>query len=179
MIKPIEMAHKMLSQTVKTGDIVIDATMGNGWDTVFLAELTNNVYAFDIQKEAIKSTEAMLSEKRLQAHLILDGHENIDKYVTQPVKAAIFNLGYLPRTDKSIITRPETTLKALEILKKKLLPQGQIMIVIYYGHEGGQVEKDTVVSWASALPQAEWHVMKYEPMNQIHNPPFLICIEKR
>lgn len=35
MIKPIEMAHKMLSQTVKTGDIVIDATMGNGWDTVF------------------------------------------------------------------------------------------------------------------------------------------------
>lgn len=179
MLRPIDMAHRMLSDQISPGDIVIDATMGNGWDTVFLASLTPNVYAFDIQEEALKSTEKLLKEKNLQANLILDGHENIDKYVLRPIKAAIFNLGYLPRTDKTIITRPDTTLKALEILKKNLLPQGQILLVIYYGHEGGQSEKEAVESWAAALPQAEWHVMKYEPMNQIHKPPFLIWIEKR
>ena len=162
MLRPIEMAHQMLSKTIKPGDVVIDATMGNGWDTAFLASLTDKVYAFDVQKEALLSTQALLQDKNLEAKLILDGHESIDKYVTDGVKAAIFNLGYLPRTDKSIITRPSTTLRALDILKEKLLPHGQIMLVVYYGHEGGQSEKDAVLAWASGLPQAQWHVMKYD-----------------
>ncbi len=179
MLRPVEMAHQMLSKTIKPGDVVVDATMGNGWDTAFLANLTDNVYAFDVQMEALISTQALLQEKNLEAKLILDGHETIDKYVSDSVKAAIFNLGYLPRTDKSIITRPSTTLRALDLLKDKLLPHGQIMLVVYYGHEGGQREKDAVLDWASTLPQAQWHVMKYEPLNQIHTPPFLICIEKR
>ena len=179
MLRPVEMAHQMLSKTIKSGDVVVDATMGNGWDTAFLAGLTDKVYAFDVQKEALVSTQALLQEKKLEAKLILDGHESIDKYVKDSVKAAIFNLGYLPRADKSVITQPSTTLRALDILKEKLLPHGQIMLVVYYGHEGGQSEKDAVLAWASELPQAQWHVMKYEPLNQIHTPPFLICIEQR
>ncbi|WP_240724966.1 class I SAM-dependent methyltransferase, partial [Onishia niordana] len=91
------MAHQMLSKTIKSGDVVVDATMGNGWDTAFLAGLTDKVYAFDVQKEALVSTQALLQEKKLEAKLILDGHESIDKYVKDSVKAAIFNLGYLPR----------------------------------------------------------------------------------
>ncbi|WP_251423594.1 MULTISPECIES: class I SAM-dependent methyltransferase [Lactococcus] len=178
MFRPIEMSHHMLAEIIKADDVVIDATMGNGWDTSFLAALTSNVYAFDIQQEALYSTKKLLQMKGLQAKLILDGHENIDKYVSEPVKAAIFNLGYLPRADKSIITRPNTTLKALEILKEKLLPQGRIMLVIYYGHEGGEEEKAAVIDWVSTLPQSDWQVMRYEPLNQIHKPPFLVCIEK-
>ena len=70
MLRPIEMAHQMLSKTIKSGDVVVDATMGNGWDTAFLAGLTDKVYAFDVQKEALVSTQALLQEKtRSQVNL--------------------------------------------------------------------------------------------------------------
>ena len=179
MLRPVQMAHWMLSEVIGTGDIAVDATMGNGWDTAFLAELTDKVYAFDVQEAALNSTQEFLQEKGLTAELILDGHENVRKYIKEPIKGAIFNLGYLPRTDKSVTTHAGTTLQALESLTELLLPGGRIMLVIYYGHEGGEIEKEAVLDWAKALPQAQWHVMKYSPLNQIHTPPLLVCIEKR
>ena len=170
MLKQLEMAHWMLKDIIKTNDVVVDATMGNGYDTQFLAELGANVYAFDVQEEALNATE-----KRL----VLSGHEKLSEYVKEPIKAAIFNLGYLPKTDKSVVTKADTTLTALDALTNQLVVGGRIAIMIYYGHEGGMEEKNAVIKWTSSLPQKDWEVTSYAPLNQIHTPPILVLIEKR
>ena len=115
MIKrPITLSHDFLAEVIDKKSIVVDATMGNGHDTAFLAKRAGKVYAFDIQKQALDKTSQLLESQGLaNAELILDGHETLDKYVKEPITAAIFNLGYLPSADKSLITKPSTTLEAL------------------------------------------------------------------
>lgn len=195
MLKQLEMAHWMLKDIIKTNDVVVDATMGNGYDTQFLAELGAKVYAFDVQEEALNATEKRLDdagiknqifEKNLSnlltepsVNLVLSGHEKLSEYVKEPIKAAIFNLGYLPKTDKSVVTKADTTLTALDALTNQLVVGGRIAIMIYYGHEGGMEEKDAVIKWTSNLPQKDWEVTSYAPLNQIHTPPILVLIEKR
>ena len=108
-----------LENVINKGDIVVDATMGNGYDTKYLAEKVGEegfVYSFDIQETALKSTKKRLDKENLsdRVKLILDGHENMDKYVEGEVSCVLFNLGYLPRADHNIITKPETTIKAIK-----------------------------------------------------------------
>ena len=171
MKKPLEMAHDFLAQVITQEDIVVDATMGNGHDTLFLAKLAKQVYAFDIQEQALKQTSQRLQEAGLtNVELLLQGHETVDQFVTV-LKAAIFNLGYLPSADKSII-------EALEKLCQLLVKGGRIAIMIYYGHEGGDIERDAVLDYVSQLPQQEYTATIYRTLNQINNPPFLIMIEK-
>ena len=178
MKRPLEMAHDFLAQVITQEDIVVDATMGNGHDTLFLAKLAKQVYAFDIQEQALEKTSQRLQEAGLtNAELILQGHETVDQFVTE-VKAAIFNLGYLPSADKSIITQPQTTLEALDKLCHMLIKGGRIAIMIYYGHEGGDIERDAVMDYVSQLPQQEYTAAIYRTLNQINNPPFLVMIEK-
>ena len=178
MKRPLERAHDFLAQVITPEDIVVDATMGNGYDTLFLAKLAKQVYAFDIQEQALEKTSQRIQEAGLtNVDLILQGHETVDEYVTE-VKAAIFNLGYLPSADKSIITQPQTTLEALEKLCQVLVKGGRIAIMIYYGHEGGDIERDAVLDFVSQLPQQEYTATIYRTLNQINNPPFLVMIEK-
>lgn len=178
MKRPLEMAHDFLAQVITKDDVVVDATMGNGHDTLFLAKLAKQVYAFDIQEQALEKTSQRLQEAGLSnVDLILQGHETVDQFVTE-VKAAIFNLGYLPSADKSIITQPQTTLDALEKLCQMLVKGGRIAIMIYYGHEGGDIERDAVLDYVSHLPQQEYTTTIYRTLNQINNPPFLVMIEK-
>ena len=121
--QPLKFSHEVLKDTIITGDHVIDATIGNGNDTLLLAQLVGpygKVYGFDIQDEAIKTTEdkLLLTGQRPQVQLINDGHENIDHYLEENelISAVTFNLGYLPKGDKSITTKPETTLTAIKKL---------------------------------------------------------------
>ena len=178
MKRPLEMAHDFLTQVITKDDIVVDATMGNGHDTLFLAKLAKQVYAFDIQERALEKTNQRLQAAGLtNVQLILQGHETVDQFVSE-LKAAIFNLGYLPSADKSIITRPHTTIEALEKLCHMLVRGGRIAIMIYYGHEGGDLEKDVVLNYVSQLPQQEYTATIYRTLNQVNNPPFLVMIEK-
>ena len=178
MKRPLELAHDFLAQVITKDDVVVDATMGNGHDTLFLAKLAKQVYAFDIQEQALEKTSQRLQEAGLtNVELLLQGHETVDQFATE-VKAAIFNLGYLPSADKSIITQPQTTLEALEKLCRMLVKGGRIAIMIYYGHEGGDIERDAVLDFVSQLPQQEYTATIYRTLNQINNPPFLVMIEK-
>ena len=178
MKRPLEMAHDFLAQVITQEDIVVDATMGNGHDTLFLAKIAKQVYSFDIQKQALEKTSQRLLEAGLtNVELILQGHETVDQFVRE-AKAGIFNLGYLPSADKSIITQPQTTIEALEKLCHLLVKGGRIAIMIYYGHEGGDIEKDAVMDFVSQLPQQEYTATIYRTLNQINNPPFLVMIEK-
>ncbi|MCS4488766.1 tRNA (mnm(5)s(2)U34)-methyltransferase [Streptococcus sciuri] len=180
MIKrPIALSHDFLSEVIDKESVAVDATMGNGHDTAFLAQIAKKVYAFDVQKQAIKKTYQLLADKGLtNTELILDGHETLDSYVKEPITAAIFNLGYLPSADKKIITKPKTTLEALGKILKHLVVGGRVSVMVYSGHIGGDIERDEVLSFVALLPQGDFATMLYQPLNQVNTPPFLIMIEK-
>lgn len=180
----LRFSHQLLEEIITEGDHVIDATMGNGNDTRFLAELigpAGHVYAFDIQEQALHNTRDKLGELNERATLYLAGHETIEKKISveQPIKAAIFNLGYLPKSDKQIITLPETTKQAMAAILKRLTIGGRMIVVIYYGHEGGESEKNEVLHFCQQLPQEEYSVLNYQFINQKNNPPILLCVEKK
>lgn len=173
-----------LEDVINNGDIVVDATMGNGYDTKYLAEKVGEsgfVYSFDIQEEAIKSTKKRLEKENLQSRveLILDGHENMEKYIQKEVTCVVFNLGYLPRAKHQIITQPETTIKAIESSLKLLKPHGIVSIAIYTGHPGGIEEKNSIYEFIKNLDQNEFNVLECGFVNQKNNPPQLVLIEKK
>mgnify|MGYP003530916758 FL=1 len=179
----LQYAQTLLKSAINEGDIAVDATAGNGHDTLFLAQLVGDdgfVYAFDVQKQAVDATLHRLLDNALEhrALVLKDGHENVAKYVNKPVAGAIFNLGYLPGSDHEVITRPNTTIQALESLLKLLKVGGIIVLVIYHGHEGGKEERDEVIRFVSELPQKYIHVLRYEFLNQKNDPPFVIALEK-
>ena len=114
-----EYCHHILEEYIEEGDICIDATAGNGGDTEFLCQKvgeTGNVYAFDVQEMAISHTRERLERANLstRAKLIHDGHEKMQTYVKEEVKAITFNFGYLPGSDHKIATHPSTSLAAIE-----------------------------------------------------------------
>lgn len=182
----LQYTHELLKRAVKPGDTAIDATVGNGGDTLLLADLVGEngkVIGFDIQKTAIANTKEKLKNHNLlnRVSLYQEGHEHLLSIHHQPntVSAVVFNLGYLPKGDKRIITSPDTTIKAIEGGLKVLKKNGLVLLMIYYGHEGGLKEKEAVLHFAQSLPQTHYHVLKYEFVNQKNNPPFLLAIEKR
>lgn len=185
-------AQQVVKERVQPGERVIDATMGTGVDTLFLARLTGPlgaVAAFDVQEEALE-----LTRKRLRrelgpggsAHVSLHrmNHDAMDQALMdewQGTTAAImFNLGYLPtgEADKQIMTLPETTLSALENGLSMLRPGGILSIVVYPGHAGGDDEADKVRAWAQLLPAQLGQAVVYR-MLQRPKAPYVIAVEKR
>lgn len=183
----IPYAHELIQRAVKPGDVVIDATCGNGHDTVMLCQATGEhgkVYAFDIQPEAIEQTKQRLQlESLTNVQLIHDGHQHLNQYLEHEdhgqITAAIFNLGYLPGSDKTIITKPAETLSAIDQIITHLKPGGIIVCVVYYGHPGGEVEKDTLFNHLAQFEQKEFNVLQYGFINQKNKPPFILAIEKK
>ncbi|MEO2078481.1 MAG: class I SAM-dependent methyltransferase [Bacillus sp. (in: firmicutes)] len=188
MERILPFARNLLEKAVKPGDIVVDATLGNGHDTVFLADLvgeSGTVYGFDVQEEAIAASKERVHQHGLsdRVKMIHEGHEKLSKFIPPnhhgKVTGAIFNLGYLPGSDKSVVTRPETTISAIEQLLDIMTPEGIIVLVIYHGHMEGAVERDSLLHYCHQLDQKKAHVLQYQFINQQNNPPFIVAIEKR
>lgn len=188
-VSVLSFAHQLIRQKVQPGDTVIDATIGNGVDTLFLAKLvgpSGQVYGFDIQEEAIQSTQNRLEQElpssALYVTLIQDSHHRLVSYLPEPqqgrITAAMFNLGYLPGADTRTITRPDTTLPALEAAVASLRRGGLLTVVLYPGHEGGQEEADRVTRWAAELPQEVCQVLEYRFLNRRSGSPYLLALEK-
>jgi glyoxylase-like metal-dependent hydrolase (beta-lactamase superfamily II) len=95
------------------------------------------------------------------------------------VAAVMFNLGYLPGEDHAVITRPESTIPALEAALALLKEGGVVTIVVYPGHEGGDQEASAVTEWCGRLPQDRYQVLQYQFINQKNRPPYVVAIEKR
>ncbi len=178
-----DFVKQIISKKIEPGDFVIDGTMGNGNDTLFLANLVSEegkVFSFDIQAQAISNTREKLEKANLldRVHLILDGHEYIYKYVNSNIKLAMFNLGYLPGGDHRTTTMGETTILALEQVLELLLPGGIISICLYSGHTEGGNELELVDLFARKLSNKNYSVIKMDYINKKNNPPNLIIIEK-
>jgi len=183
-LRTLPLAHDWLRQVIQPGDTVIDGTVGNGHDTLFLAQhvgAEGRVHGFDIQPAAAETTARLLNEHHLSAPVTLHTacHSRMADYLEpQPIAAAMFNLGYLPRGDKSIITQQETTLPALDYSLRLLRLQGLLTIMCYPGHEGGESEASAVEEWARDLSSDTYRVMRLTPHNPRSAAPFLLAIQR-
>ena len=180
---PVPLAHLMLRQFVHPGNTVVDATCGNGNDTLLLAELvgaTGRVWAFDIQATAIGHTARKLVDAGWaeRAELVHGGHEAMAERVSDGVGAVVFNLGYLPGGDRTVITRPESTLAAIEQSAALLKPGGILAVTAYPGHDGGDGECAAVDAWAAGCDPRAFHAWRMGQANVPATAPYLILIQK-
>lgn len=162
-----EIAHLLVERCLSNGGCAIDATVGNGHDTLFLAHLVGpegRVDGFDVQIDAIERTRAKTSHLP-QVNLHHAGHERMDERVRGPVDAVMFNLGYLPSGDHSIITRPASTLPALDRGIALLGEGGILTVVVYPAHEGGIEEAGEVDRWFRNLPRDRFRVVHHGPLD--------------
>lgn len=179
-------AHSIINGYINTGDIVIDATVGNGHDTLYLSQQVGPegfVFGFDIQQKALDATQTrLINEKQSDnVKLCLGNHSNIDILLPtehhRQIKTIVFNLGYLPGSDKSILTESKSTLTALNKSIKLLVKNGIISIIVYPGHPAGAIENNDILKWSKLLTSKEYSV---KIINSSEKPtaPKLFIIQK-
>jgi predicted methyltransferase len=185
-ISLVQRAHEAIREVIRPGDIAVDATVGNGHDTRFLAEAVGprgRVYGFDIQAEAVESARERLAEAGLEGRvkLLHRSHGEMDSALDPQargrVRAVMFNLGYLPGSDKRVITASESTLAALNQSLALLDSGGRISVLAYIGHPGGREEADAVIAWAGQLEADLWEVAV--ELSQRPGAPELILVTKK
>lgn len=182
--KIVEFVHLLISQSYggRTDLHFVDATCGNGFDTLFLckeAGPSGQVTAFDLQQQAVERTNTLLSTNLnfKNYKIIKDSHEFINNYVSEKINAALFNLGYLPFSDKKITTNPSTTIKAIENLLPLLDTDGRIYITTYISHDSGAEIKE-ITNFLNNLNKSDFNVINLRIINKENNPPELFIVEK-
>lgn len=182
-----EQAQDKIAQVLRPGDWAIDGTVGNANDTFFLADQVGpqgQVIGFDIQELAIHRATAVLGEGQLlgRCRLLQRSHHQMRDWLPMnwigEVRAIMFNLGYLPRGDKSIITHPETTLPALEAGLEIIAPGGRITVVAYTGHEGGMDETLAIRNWLRQVSPSEFETELLLPSQEVEGAPELYVITR-
>lgn len=163
--------------------VLVDATAGNGFDTLFLCNLANNngyVYAFDIQEDAINKTRELLDNNLCTNYkLVTDSHENVLEYLEDnKIDVALFNLGYLPNSDKSIKTNYISTINAIKNIMSRLKDWGKIFISAYMTHDNGE-ESGHVLDFISSLNKREYNVIQIKLLNKENSPPEIYIIERK
>uniref|UniRef100_A0A7C9CRW3 Uncharacterized protein n=1 Tax=Opuntia streptacantha TaxID=393608 RepID=A0A7C9CRW3_OPUST len=196
---------RLWKHVIRKGDTVVDATCGNGNDTLAMANMVKDelgkgcVYGMDIQKDAIKNTSFLLDVslnpiERKCVKLFSICHSRMAEVLPQKnsVRLVAFNLGYLPGGNKTIITKSDTTKLALKAAKELLVPGGVISIVAYVGHPGGRLvvlyrfvapcicreEYETVQAFASELPVECWVCSQIQMLNRPLAPVLLFMFKR-
>jgi hypothetical protein len=184
----IDTAHQYWKAIVMPGDAVIDATCGNGQDTLMLAQLTLTmtegiVYAMDIQTQAIANTKQLLQKELTsqcfdRVRFILGCHSEFPVEIEpNSIKLIVYNLGYLPRSDKTITTMVQSSLNSIKQAQNLIMPGGAISITCYPGHAEGKREEESLLSYVSTLDPTQW-VCSYQRWINRQNAPTLIILRK-
>ena len=176
-------SHRFMADHIRPGDLCIDATAGRGRDTLFLAKLvgeTGRVIAFDIQEEAVRSTETLLRENEIRcAEVRLDSHSHMDRYAApESVDGVMFNFGWLPGGDHHVFSRKETSVEAVGKASELLRPGGVMSLCIYYGKETGYEEKDALTAYLKTLDPNRFTVVLSDFVNRAGEPPLIAFVWK-
>ena len=181
-IQVTEYCRHFMTLQVKPGDVCIDATVGNGHDTEYLARLVGDegkVIGFDIQKDALDSAALQLGNLLSRTELHLESHENMDKYAEEgTISLIVFNFGYMPGGDHSVATRKETSIPAVKKGLQLLRKGGVMVLCVYSGGDSGFEERDAVLNFAAGLNPKDYLVMKTDYYNRRNNPPIPVVIVK-
>ena len=171
-----DISHKLISDLFDKNDIVVDATMGNGNDTLFLAEKALHVYAFDIQENALIRTKS-ITRHLSNITYILDSHENIFSYI-EYAKGYVFNLGYLPNGNKDISTTSISTIKTLTSIFDKLRKNDFVLVVCYPGHDEGKIESIALKSLLDTIDKSSLDIVRTTLEYKKNIPPYILLITK-
>lgn len=183
MVDLKELHKHFILQHLGEGDVAVDFTMGNGNDTLFLSKTvgeSGKVYAFDIQELALESTSRLLKEQGAPENytLICASHHRVREFVKEPIKAGMFNLGYLPGSGKkAVTTMRETTMPAVEAAIELLAPDGVLIVAIYPGHEEGALEGEMLREYFSTLSKYRICPSEFRILNSPTSPYFFL-VEK-
>jgi hypothetical protein len=185
---PIDLAHRYWEKILRPGDLAVDATCGNGKDTLKLAQLSLNevsgeIYAYDIQSEAIKSAQKYLStqlnlDQFLRIRFIQASHTEFSSAIRPlSVRLIVYNLGYLPGGNKNLTTDASTTLASVASAMPLICHGGVVSITCYPGHSEGLVEETALLRFASELDPSEWSCCHHQWLNRRASPS-LILLQK-
>ncbi len=176
-------AAELIEPALYDGARAVDATMGNGQDTLWLCQKVGEagrVYAFDVQPEAVARTRQRLEDAGVaqRAELNCLGHERMAEVVPGPVDVIMFNLGWLPGAAHAVTTRTETTLLAVNAALGLLKPDGLLTVCVYPGHPEGTRELEALTHWAETLDPRCFDALLRRYMNQPNDPPQLIAVKR-
>lgn len=178
-----EVVDQVLQEMNFDRAVCLDATCGNGHDSLnIIKRLDENgfLYCTDIQDLAIENTDKLLKEAGYKNYKpIKKSHDLFADEIEESFRLVIFNLGYLPGSDKKIVTRAETTIKAIDSLIKKLDKDGVIIVVSYLGHPNSKEERESLDKYLKNLSQKDFLVEKRQFYNQVNNPPIVYLIGVR
>lgn len=180
----LTVAHEFIKKHVKMGDFCIDATAGRGNDTAFLCGLVGpagRVLAFDIQQEAVDSTNALLEREGYsgRAKVVLDSHANMRDYAEAGTVSCItFNFGWLPGGDHGVFTKPDTSIAAIEAGLELLNPDGIMSLCIYYGRDTGYAERDALLEYVKTIDHKRFTVIVCDFANRPNCPPIPVFITR-
>lgn len=173
MINIVNLSHRILSEC-HNPRIAVDMTCGNGYDTLFLAQISEQVYAFDIQDEAITKTLKLLKDNDISnVQVLKESHDLFDIFISQNIDLAIYNLGYLPSGKKDIKTEAVIVLNSLKKALEVLNPEGIIVIVVYL-HD---FEESRLITDFTSKLGSDFDVIKHEVMNR-NSSPYIIEIRR-
>ena len=178
----LEQAHDLIAGVLVQGDAAVDATLGNGHDTLFLARCVGRagkVFGFDVQQAAVGNTRKRLDDAGVDSDcyaLFCESHADMALHITTKVKAVMFNLGYLPGGDKKIITQAHSTVAALSAAIESLSCGGILTVMCYPGHDGGADEADLVTNFVDELDEDDWRVTRYSRAEARASTPYLWTI---
>lgn len=184
MIDLLTLQKQFILAHLGLGDRAVDFTMGNGNDTEFLARTVGehgHVYAFDVQEGALASTRARLEAAGLSERctLICASHHLVRDYVSEPIRAGMFNLGYLPGSgNKALTTLRETTLPAVQAALSLLAPDGILLVAVYPGHEEGRLEGEMLAEYFATLSRFQFCASRFNILNSPTSPYFFIVERK-
>ncbi len=174
--------HKQLVRPhIQKGVAAADFTMGNGHDLLWLAQMLpdSRIYAFDVQQQALANTRRLMTDSGVtNTRLILDSHANLKQYIHEPICIGLFNLGYLPGSDKRITTMRPSTLAAVSGAIDILAPDGILMIAIYPGHAEGEAEGEMLSQYLATLDRRKYCVGKFRILNSATSPYFIFVESK-
>jgi hypothetical protein len=164
------LAKKYWSDLLQKEDLAIDATCGNGHDTLFLSKLCS-VIGLDIQPQALQNTEILLQKHQQKAILHQLSHTEIDSLsLPSPPRLIVYNLGYLPGANKSLTTQTESTLISVKKSLSMLKEGGALSITCYPGHEEGAHEERALEDWIKSLP---WCVSHHKWLERSRSPSLI------
>lgn len=171
----LDLAHHYWERFLRPGDWAIDATCGNGHDTLKLAQTKEigGVIGIDIQPEALQSTQTLLGE-RSNVHLYCQSHADFPPLASlRPIRLIVYNLGYLPGGNKQMTTLTPTTLESVRKALQLVVPGGAVSIVCYPGHPEGLVEEKALLGEISGLSPQDWNVCYHTFPNRVLSPSLL------
>lgn len=201
------LALAVCEKYISENETAVDCTCGRGFDTLFLAERCRKVYSFDIQDEALRSAEKLMTGNGIswettgeasasadvnlrplkhccafelpRVTFIKDSHINMRRYVKEEPGVIVFNLGYLPKGDKNITTMPKTTAEAVKLALDMIKTGGLVCVTLYPGHENGREEREVLRSFAGGLEKSRFHCVYAEMLNQSDAAPEILWITKK